>query len=368
MKQLEMLELLPAHLRYEVVDDITAKTNLQSVLAKKQLATKKILEQQTRRGERTDLIPRPTCTTDGVRVASRRESCTEKVAALYGEGAGAVRRRIYVYERAQADPAKYEKFLKRMDMDKSPYSAFDLLRAAERMERIAEESVPQHASSRVLPGDLWNLGSHRLYCGDATIAVDVDRLLGGAVPHLMVTDPPYGDNYQPGWRKKIGNNNLGKMGEVSNDDRHDWSEAWALFPGDVAYVWFSGRHAASAQLSLEDHQLIVRNLIVWEKNRPVISRGHYCWQAETCFYAVREGKVAHWNGRRSQSNVWKIDNCDDRGHGHSTQKPAECIAGVGLGFSRPAVRKDDGAQSDQMFGASPGHDRKHQPGGLVPGH
>jgi hypothetical protein len=249
---------------------MSAKTNLQSGLARKQLAAKEILQKHTRRGERTDLIPRPTCTPDGVQVASRRESCTEKVAALYGEGAGAVRRRICVYERAHADPAKYEKFLKRMDMDKSPYSAFDLLRAAERMERIADESVPQHASSRVLPGDLWNLGSHRLYCGNATIAVDVDRLLGGAVPHLMVTDPPYGDNYQPGWRKKIGNNNLGKMGEVSNDDRHDWSEAWALFPGDVGYVWFSGRHAASVQLSLEDHQLIVRNLIVWEKNRPVI--------------------------------------------------------------------------------------------------
>jgi hypothetical protein len=95
------------------------------------------------------------------------------------------------------------------------------------------------------------------------------------------------------------------MGKVANDDRHDWSDAWALFPGDVAYVWFSGRHAASVQLSLEKHQLLVRNLIVWEKNRPVISRGHYSWQAETCLYAVRQGKRAHWNARRSQPNLWK---------------------------------------------------------------
>jgi DNA modification methylase len=141
----------------------------------------------------------------------------------------------------------------------------------------------------------------------------------------MVTDPPYGHGYEPSWRKKIGNNNSGKMGLVSNDDRHDWSDAWALFGGDVAYVWFSGCHAASVQLSLEKNQLMVRNLLVWDKTRPVISRGHYCWQAETCFYAVRDGKVAHWNARGSQSNIWKIDNREDRGHGHSTQKPVECM-------------------------------------------
>jgi len=137
-------------------------------LARKQLTTKKILEQHTRQGERTDLIPQSTCTPDGVQVRRRRESCTEKIAAFYGEGAGAVRRRIYVHERAQANPGKYGKFLKQMDDDKSPYRAFDLLRAAERMERIVDESAAQNISSRVLAGDLWNLGRHRLCCGDAT--------------------------------------------------------------------------------------------------------------------------------------------------------------------------------------------------------
>jgi DNA modification methylase len=323
---LEILDLLPVPLRYELIDDITAKVNRQSALALKQLTTKKILEQQTRRGARTDLISRATCTPDGVQVRSRRESCTEKVADLFGEGAGAVRRRIYVYERAQANPAKYGKFLKQMDDDKSPYRAFDLMRAAERMERIVDESAPQIISSGVLPGDLWNLGSHRLYCGDATAAVDVSRLLGGAVAHLMVTDPPYGVDYEPSWRRKIGNNNVNRMGSVLNDDRVDWSEAWKLFTGDVGYVWFADRHAAVVQTSLENHGLFVRNQIVWVKTRPVISRGHYSPQAEYCYYAVREGKTAHWEGPKSQSTVWKkIDNREDRGHGHSTQKPVECM-------------------------------------------
>ena len=248
MKQLEILDLLQTHLRYDVIDDITAKVNSQSALARKQLTVKKILEQQTRRGERTDLLSGVTCTPDGVQVRGRRESCTEKVAALYGEGPGAVRRRISVYERAQENPEKYEKYRKQMDADNSPYAAFDLLRAAERMEKIAGESVPENISSRVLAGDLWNLGSHRLCCGDATASDEVSRLLEGAVPHLMVTDPPYGVNYDASWRKKIGNQNVNRMGSVLNDNRPDWSDAWKLFSGDVGYVWFADRHAAVVPL------------------------------------------------------------------------------------------------------------------------
>jgi len=141
----------------------------------------------------------------------------------------------------------------------------------------------------------------------------------------MVTDPPYGVNYEPSWRKKIGNQNANRMGPVLNDNRPDWSNAWKLFPGDVGYVWFADRHAAVVQTSLENQGLFVRNQIVWVKTRPVISRGHYGPQAEFCYYAVRKGETAHWEGPKSQSTVWKIDNREDRGHGHSTQKPVECM-------------------------------------------
>jgi hypothetical protein len=72
------------------------------------------------------------------------------------------------------------------------------------------------------PGDLIVLGNHRLLCGDATVATDVERLLAGVKPLLMVTDPPYGVEYDPKWRARAGVNiNTGKMGEVQNDDRAD---------------------------------------------------------------------------------------------------------------------------------------------------
>ena len=80
------------------------------------------------------------------------------------------------------------------------------------------------------------MGNHRLLCGDATSDTDVARLLGPVRPHLMVTDPPYGVAYDPAWRNDVGASQTRRTGTVMNDDCADWRQAWALFPGEVAYV------------------------------------------------------------------------------------------------------------------------------------
>ena len=142
--------------------------------------------------------------------------------------------------------------------------------------------LPERAATR--PGDLWRLGSHRLICGDATVAQDVGRVLGGGRPHLLVSDPPYGVNYDPAWRKRAGLADGGDLatGKVMNDDRADWREAWALFPGDVAYVWHGALHAATVAGSLEAAGFAIRSQIIWDKTRLVIGRGDYHWQHEPC--------------------------------------------------------------------------------------
>jgi DNA modification methylase len=173
---------------------------------------------------------------------------------------------------------------------------------------------------------LWVLGRHRLLCGDSTSQDDVDKLLAGVSPHLMVTDPPYGVNYDPAWRKRAGVNlNARKLGKVANDDRADWLEAWALFPGSVAYVWHAGRHTSEVQQSLEVAGFDMRSQIIWAKDRFALSRGHYHWQHEPCWYAVRGNAGKHWSGDRKQSTLWNINSRDDDGHGHGTQKPVECM-------------------------------------------
>ena len=181
-------------------------------------------------------------------------------------------------------------------------------------------------------GDLWALGRHRVLCGDATSAEDVARVLGGSKPHLMVTDPPYGVEYDPEWRNRADRANgrpygARAVGLVTNDDRADWSEAWALFPGEVAYVWHPpGARQMTFFESLTDSGFDVRMQIIWAKSRHVIGRGHYHVRHEPCWYAVRKrtGATGHWQGSRTENTVWDIGHRKSE-TGHGTQKPIDCM-------------------------------------------
>jgi DNA modification methylase len=185
-------------------------------------------------------------------------------------------------------------------------------------------AVPEQPVSRL--GDLWLLGSHRLLCGDATHADSVARLLGTVRPHLMVTDPPYGVDYDPGWRNETGTSKTQRTGKVLNDDRADWREAWALFPGDVAYVWHGALHAGTVADSLTASGFDIRSQIIWTKERLVLSRGHYHWQHEPCWYAVRSSGNGAWSGDRKQTTVWPVSSkAQDAQTVHGTQKPVECM-------------------------------------------
>jgi DNA modification methylase len=193
------------------------------------------------------------------------------------------------------------------------------------------DDVPEVQEAAVtVAGDVWLLGRHRLLCGDSTDADAVAAVLAGVVrPHLMVTDPPYGVEYDANWRnvaKRAGGKAFGAfaVGKVENDTRIDWSEAWALFPGDVAYVWHAGVFAAAVADSLTSNGFEIRSQIIWAKNSHTISRGHYHWQHEPCWYAVRENATGHWVGDRSQMTLWPIDKHKSE-TGHSTQKPVECM-------------------------------------------
>jgi DNA modification methylase len=202
---------------------------------------------------------------------------------------------------------------------------------------IVEDEVPEPPEVPVTqPGDLYVLGEHRLLCGDSTNADTVKRLLNGVVPFLMVTDPPYGVDYDPKWRLETGLNKEHQTraeGRVQNDTKVDWAEAYNLFPGRVAYIWHAGKFAGEVTDSLHKSKFEIRTQIVWSKPSLVIGRGHYHWQHEPCFYAVRSGGSAKWCGDRDQSTIWSIKNMhrtqgsvDDGKTEHGTQKPIECMA------------------------------------------
>ena len=211
----------------------------------------------------------------------------------------------------------------------------DLLGGLEEGDADADANIEKADELRnkwdVKPGQVWTLGNHRLMCGDSTDQDTVARLLDGDKPHLMVTDPPYGVEYDPTWRDNVvgapnKKNSDRARGIVYNDNRADWREAWALFPGDVAYVWHAGVFSPVVADSLDSCQFEKRALIIWAKSNYPMSRGHYHHQHEPCWYGVRKGATGHWNGDRKQTTLWKIDSPRKSETGHSTQKPIECMA------------------------------------------
>lgn len=286
------------------------------------------------------------------RVLAARKLGLSDVPVMVAEGWSEAQKRAYVLADNQLalnagwdmDNLKNElQGLKEWEFDLSllGFSDLDAL-LAEKTEGLTDPDdtpePPINPVSRV--GDVWLLGKHRIICGDSTDADTVAKVLNGVEPHLMVTDPPYGVNYDPKWRngvKRADGSLVGAKatGIVENDDQADWSEAWALFPGDVAYVWHGGLHAHTVATSLTASGFSLRSQIIWRKGQLVIGRGDYHWQHEPCWYAVRNGRTGHYDGGRKQTTIWDIEaksgfrqeksGADAHTGIHSTQKPVECM-------------------------------------------
>ena len=243
-----------------------------------------------------------------------------------------------IAELAEADKSELAKLVReledKIDLDLTGFDApsiEELLATKEESQVDAEPKTDKAAELQVKwkteKGQLWKLGEHRLLCGDSTNAKDVDRVLGDDKADIMVTDPPYGVNYDPSWRAEAGITlNENKLGKVQNDDIADWTPAWQLFDGDVCYVYHAGAKAGTVQQSLEDSGFNIRSQIIWSKDKMALSRGDYHWQHEPCWYGVRDGKKGNRTEDRTQTTVWQIAAREDSGHGHGTQKPVECMA------------------------------------------
>ena len=202
-------------------------------------------------------------------------------------------------------------------------------------EPRSEEPLTEQLEPRAKPGQVWQLGRHRLMCGDSTSPEDVTRLLDGAKPRLMITDPPYGVEYEPGWRAEAAErgtlswNGPQRSAHITNDDKADWQAAYALSPCEVVYNWSASGKALVTGHALEETAHQLRAMIVWVKPSPVISRGPYGYQHEICWYAVKRGAKADWVGPPSVSTVWQVG-WDDvykaaSGEGHAAQKPVELM-------------------------------------------
>jgi len=236
---------------------------------------------------------------------------------------------------------------------------FDGMQGINLMDEGQEDDykIPDNIETDIVPGDLIEIGEHRLLCGDSTNADDVEKLLQGKEPYLMITDPPYGINYKPEWRseampEKNDKDHGRSIGKVNNDDNADWRESWALSPAKVAYVYHAGKYTSIVQESLEVCDYEIRSQIIWAKSHFAISRGDYHGQHEPIWYAVKKGSKGNWAGDRKQTTIWEIEKNQKNETGHSTQKPVECMA-------RP-MGNHDGDVYDPFIGSGTAMVAAHQ--------
>ncbi len=223
------------------------------------------------------------------------------------------------------------------DLSTLGFTGKELAAALSRVENglTDEDEVPDVAEVAVSrSSDIWQLGPHRIACGDSRDADLVQSVLAGTAPQLMVTDPPYGVEYDPEWRHRRGVNSSARKGKIRNDEIADWTPTWDLFPGEIAYVWHGALRSTIVAESLAKSRFAIRAQIIWAKERLVMSQGDYHWQHEPFWYAVR--KKGHWTGDRKQTTLWTIGTGgQDAQTRHATQKPVECMRRPLLNNSSP---------------------------------
>ena len=171
---------------------------------------------------------------------------------------------------------------------------------------IAEDEPPEPPKTAIAKrGDIWQLGRHRLMCGDSTRLEDVKKLMGGKQADIFVTDPPYNVDYHGGTKDKL---------KIENDNLEDAAFRQFLVdafraadcvmkPGAAFYIWHADSEGFNFRGACRDIGWVVRQCLIWNKNSLVMGRQDYQWKHEPCLYGWKEGAGHLWTSDRKQTTV-----------------------------------------------------------------
>lgn len=187
---------------------------------------------------------------------------------------------------------------------------------------IIEDEVPQIVDTRCKLGDIWQLGEHRLMCGDSTNITDVEKLMNGELADLLITDPPYNVNYEGKTKERLTIEN-DKMSD--SNFREFLKDAFiaadsVMKAGAVFYIWHADSEGYNFRGACRDANWQVRQCLIWNKNQMVMGRQDYHWKHEPCLYGWKDGASHLWASDRKQTTVIDFDKPQRNGE-HPTMKP-----------------------------------------------
>ena len=187
---------------------------------------------------------------------------------------------------------------------------------------INDDEIPEVKESKVKRGDIWQLGEHRVMCGDSTSSDDVAKLMNGEIAEMIHTDPPYNINYEGGSKKRevIKNDNLSNFNQFLLDAFTMGNEN--IRKGGAVYVWHASWETHNFIKEFLNAGFLFKSYIVWNKNNSTFGRSDYHWKHEPCLYGWKDGAAHKWFGDRKQTTVWDIDR-PSRSEAHPTMKPID---------------------------------------------
>ena len=234
-----------------------------------------------------------------------------------------------IAELAEIDDEKLREIFNRFNFDDLSLTGYsddefeELTNIFEESELLGDpDDVPEEVETRCKPGDIWQLGEHRLMCGDSTNSDNVYALMNGMKADLLLTDPPYNVDYEGKTKDKL---------KIENDKMSDSNFRMFLCDaftnadnvmkeGAVFYIWHADSEGYNFRGACHDIGWRVRQCLIWNKNTMVMGRQDYHWKHEPCLYGWKDGASHLWASDRKQTTV--IDfNKPNRNGEHPTMKP-----------------------------------------------
>jgi len=187
--------------------------------------------------------------------------------------------------------------------------------------------IPDEVQTDIVLGDLFEIGPHRLLCGDSRQTDTFQRLFDGQMADLVVTDPPYNVEYEGKTKKKLTIENDSMSDSDFYQFLYDFYTALGAYTkaGGAWYVWYASRETINFHKAMIDAGLTPKQDLIWNKNSIVMGRQDYQWKHEPCIYGWKEGAAHGWYSDRKQTTILEFDR-PTRNAEHPTMKPVQLFA------------------------------------------